>query len=97
MKESHEDTKARSNLEELSANAVDCAYKLHVEAGPESLNRTLYLWERARVRVRSIKIPLGLLINFVSPTFKEGCQHIVNGSQSFVASRLRVNQIGGAP
>jgi len=41
-------------------------------------------------------IPLGLLINFGSPTFKEGCQRIVNGSLPFVASRLRVNQIGGA-
>ena len=56
MKESHEDTKARSNLEELSAIAVDCAYKLHVASGPESLNRTLYLWERARVWVRSAKV-----------------------------------------
>ena len=51
MKASHEDTKARSNLEELSAIAVDRAYKLERGIRPESLNRTLYLWERARVRV----------------------------------------------
>jgi len=41
-------------------------------------------------------IPLGLRINFGSPTFKEGCQRIVNGSLPFVASCLRVNQIGSA-
>ena len=60
MKESHEDTKARSNLEELSANAVDCAYKLERGIRPDSLSRTLYLWERARVWVRSLKNPEGL-------------------------------------
>ena len=60
MKESHEVTKTRRNVEDMEI------------------------------------IPLGLLINFGSPTFKEGCQRIVNGPQSFVASRLRVNQIGGA-
>ena len=41
-------------------------------------------------------IPLGLRINIGSPTFKEGCQRIVNGSLPFVASCLRVNQTGGA-
>jgi len=60
MKESHEDTKARSNAKDMEI------------------------------------IPLGLLINFGSPTLKEGCQRIVSGPQSFVASCLRVNQIGGA-
>ena len=59
MKESHEDTKARSNAKDMEI------------------------------------IPLGLLINFGSPTFKEGCQRIVNGPLPFVASCLRVNQIGG--
>jgi len=34
MKDSHEGTKPQRNLEELSAIVVDCAYKLHVEAGP---------------------------------------------------------------
>ena len=152
MKESHEDTKARSNLEELSAIAVDCAYKLHVEAGP-GLLETVYevvlarMLEDQGLRVkrqvsvpielmglkfdegfradilvedsllielksvekiapvhakqvltylRLLKIPLGLRVNFGSPTFKEGCQRIVNGSLPFVASCLRVNQIGGA-
>ena len=32
MKDSHEDMKARRNVEELSAIVVDCGYKLHVEA-----------------------------------------------------------------
>jgi len=42
--------------------------------------------------IRLLDLPLGLLINFGAPTFKDGCKRIVNGSQSFVSSRLRVNQ-----
>lgn len=42
--------------------------------------------------LRLLKLPLGLLINFGSATFKEGCKRIVNGSQSFASSCLRVNQ-----
>lgn len=42
--------------------------------------------------LRLLKLPLGLLINFGAPTFKDGCKRIVNGSQSFETSRLRVNQ-----
>ncbi len=42
--------------------------------------------------LRLLNLPLGLLINFGSPTFKDGCHRIVYGSQSFVASCLRVNQ-----
>lgn len=42
--------------------------------------------------LRLLNLPLGLLINFGSATFKDGCKRIVNGPQSFVSSRLRVNQ-----
>lgn len=42
--------------------------------------------------LRLLKLPLGLLINFGTATFKDGCKRIVNGPQSFVSSRLRVNQ-----
>ena len=42
--------------------------------------------------LRLLNLPLGLLINFGAPTFKEGCKRIVNGPQAFVSSRLRVNQ-----
>ncbi len=42
--------------------------------------------------LRLLHLPLGLLVNFGSSTFKEGCRRIVNGPQSFVSSRLRVNQ-----
>lgn len=42
--------------------------------------------------LRLLKFPLGLLINFGAPTFKDGCRRIVNGPQSFGNSRLRVNQ-----
>jgi len=41
--------------------------------------------------LRLLGLPLGLLINFGSATFKEGCKRIVNGPQSFAAC-LRVNQ-----
>ena len=36
--------------------------------------------------------PLGLLMNFGLPTFKEGLQRIVNSHEDFASSRLRVNQ-----
>lgn len=42
--------------------------------------------------LRLLNLPLGLLINFGATTFKEGCQRILNGPQSFAASNLRVNQ-----
>ena len=42
--------------------------------------------------LRLLNLPLGLLINFGAVTFKEGCKRIVNGPQSIVSSRLRVNQ-----
>ncbi len=42
--------------------------------------------------LRLMKLPLGLLINFGAASFKEGCQRIVNGPQSFASARLRVNQ-----
>jgi iron complex transport system substrate-binding protein len=42
--------------------------------------------------LRLLNLPLGLLINFGSATFKEGCKRIVNGNQDFVSSCLRVNQ-----
>lgn len=34
MKDSHEVAKTRRNVEEISAMAVDCGYRLHVEVGP---------------------------------------------------------------
>jgi iron complex transport system substrate-binding protein len=45
--------------------------------------------------LRLLKLPLGLLINFGAPTFKEGIQRIVNNHRDFAPSRLRVNQKGG--
>jgi GxxExxY protein len=148
MNDSHEDTKARRDAEELSAIVVDCGYKLHVEAGPgllesvyevvlarmltehgievkrqvpvpirlmgmtfeEGFRADLLVEDKLLVELKSVenlfpvhskqvltylrllKLPLGLLINFGSATFKDGCKRIVNGPQSFVSSRLRVNQ-----
>jgi len=42
--------------------------------------------------LRLMHLPIGLLINFGAPTFKEGIQRIANNHQDFAASRLRVNQ-----
>jgi len=42
--------------------------------------------------LRLLNLPLGVLINFGSATFKDGCRRIVHGPQSFVSSCLRVNQ-----
>jgi iron complex transport system substrate-binding protein len=141
-----------SRSEEISAIVVDCAYKLHVEAGPGLLEsvyevvlakmleeRGLRLRRQVAVPIklmglkfdegfradlivedillielnsvenfapvhakqvltylRLMNLPLGLLINFGLVTFKEGVKRILNGPQTFVASRLRVNQSGGA-
>lgn len=42
--------------------------------------------------LRVLNLPLGLLINFGAPTFKEGVKRVVNGPVDFSSSRLRVNQ-----
>ncbi len=42
--------------------------------------------------LRLLNLPLGLLINFGSATFKEGVKRIVNGPQDFSNSSLRINQ-----
>ncbi|HEX3068016.1 MAG TPA: GxxExxY protein [Thermoanaerobaculia bacterium] len=41
---------------------------------------------------RLLKLPLGLLINFGTPRFKEGIKRIVNNHTDFASSRLRVNR-----
>ncbi|HAS81210.1 MAG TPA: GxxExxY protein [Verrucomicrobia bacterium] len=148
---SHEGTKTRRDVEDLSSIVVDCGYKLHVEAGPgllesvyeivlakmllgqglevkrqvpvpirlmgmtfdEGFRADLLVEDRLLVELKSVEnlapvhfkqvltylrllnLPLGLLINFGLPTFKDGCKRIVNGPQSFVNSCLRVNQNPG--
>lgn len=42
--------------------------------------------------LRLLNLPLGLLINFGAPTFKEGCKRIVNHHTDTQFSRLRLNQ-----
>lgn len=42
--------------------------------------------------LRGMNLSLGLLINFGSASFKEGCKRIVNNHNAFVGSRLRVNK-----
>jgi GxxExxY protein len=42
--------------------------------------------------LRLTKQPLGLLMNFGAPTFKEGAKRVVNHHTNFASSRLRVNQ-----
>ena len=42
--------------------------------------------------LRLLKQPLGLLLNFGAPTFREGVKRVVNGHTNFASSRLRVHQ-----
>jgi iron complex transport system substrate-binding protein len=42
--------------------------------------------------LRLMHLPLGLLINFGAPTFKQGIRRVVNNHKNFASSRLRVNQ-----
>lgn len=42
--------------------------------------------------LRLLHLPLGLLINFGAPTFKEGCKRIVNNHENLSSSRLQINQ-----
>jgi len=144
---SREAAKPRRDPEELSAIVVDCAFRLHVEAG-SGLLETVYEVVLARmledrgltvcrqvpipirimeysfnegfradlivediflVELKSIEnlapvhskqvltylrllgMPLGLLINFGDPSFKEGIRRIVHRHHHFASSRLRVN------
>ena len=138
-----------TDVEAMSAIVVDCAYKLHVEAGPgllesvyevvlakmiserglavrrqvpvpielmglkfdegfradvlvedcflielKSVERLLPVHSKQVLTyLRLLNLPLGLLINYGSPTFKEGVHRIVNKHNNFASSRLRVNQI----
>ena len=42
--------------------------------------------------LRLLHLPVGLLINFGAPTFKEGVKRVVNQHHDLGSSRLRVNQ-----
>jgi iron complex transport system substrate-binding protein len=42
--------------------------------------------------LRLTKQPLGLLINFGAPTFRDGVKRVVNGHTNFASSSLRVHQ-----
>ncbi len=142
MDDSHEDTKARKDLEELAAIVVDCGYQLHAEAGPGLLEsvyeitlarlleqRGLKVQRQAPIPIRLagldfdegfrvdilvegmlvvelksvevlapvhfkqlltylrlLGVPLGLLINFGAPVFKDGCKRVVNGPQGVGAA-----------
>ena|ERR1700760_3605844 len=41
--------------------------------------------------LRLLNLPLGLLINFGAPTFKQGVRRVVNNHRDFASSRLRVH------
>jgi len=43
--------------------------------------------------LRLMHLPLGLLINFGSASFKEGCKRVVNNHTALTSSRLRINHI----
>ena len=42
--------------------------------------------------LRLMKQPLGLLLNFGAPTFRDGVKRVVNDHMNFASSRLRVHQ-----
>ncbi len=44
--------------------------------------------------LRLLNLPLGLLINFGAPTFKEGVRRIVNKHTEVDGSQLRINRMG---
>jgi GxxExxY protein len=139
------------NIEELTAEIVDCGYHLHCQLGPGLLESVyeailarmleqkglsverqkpipiefngqrydegfradllvegLVLVELKSVEkfapvhgkqlltyLRLLNLPIGLLMNFGTSTFKDGIKRIVNNHQDFASSRLRVNQDPG--
>lgn len=67
MNDIHQCTKSPVNIEKLSAIVVDCAYKLHIEAGP-GLLETVYevvlakmLEKRGLTVKRQMPIPINLM------------------------------------
>ena len=44
------------------------------------------------IYLRLMRLPLGLLINFGAPTFRDGIRRLVNNHKDFASSRLRANQ-----
>jgi iron complex transport system substrate-binding protein len=42
--------------------------------------------------LKLLGLPVGLLINYGAPTFREGIRRVVNGHTDFASSRLRVNR-----
>ena len=74
MKNSHEDTKARRDKEELSRIVVDCGYRLHVEAGP-GLLESVYEVVLAKMLVQQgieVKRQVSIPIRLMGMQFDEG-------------------------
>lgn len=42
--------------------------------------------------LRLMDLPVGLVLNFGTPTFKDGVRRLVNNHQNFASSRLRANK-----
>ena len=74
MNDTDQGTKAPMNIEEISAIVVDCAYKLHIEAGP-GLLETVYevvLAKMLEERGLRVKRQMPIPINLMGLTFDEG-------------------------
>ena len=74
MNDIDQGTKSPMNIEELSAIVVDCAYKLHIEAGP-GLLETVYKVVLAKMlekRGLTVKRQMPIPINLMGLTFDEG-------------------------
>ncbi|MEI6673813.1 MAG: GxxExxY protein [Verrucomicrobiota bacterium] len=74
MNDSHEDTKTRRNIEELSAIVVDCGYRLHVEAGPGLLESVYEVVLAKMLEDKGLKVrrQAPVPIHLMGLTFDEG-------------------------
>jgi GxxExxY protein len=45
--------------------------------------------------LKLMKLPLGFVMNFGMPTYKDGIRRLVNNHVDFASSRLRANQLSG--
>lgn len=56
----------------------------------EEVNRSHY--KQLLTYLRLMRLPIGLLINFGAPSFRQGIRRVVNDHSDFASSRLRVNR-----
>jgi len=85
-------------IDDITGEIVDAAYKLHAGLGPGLLEVEKLAPVHSKqllTYLRLLNLPVGLLVNFGGATLKEGLHRIVNGyvPSSSASPRLRVNLI----